>query len=257
MTPQKNPENNILKAFFFFILLEGIIMTTYDLHVHTSLSIGENSVEEMAEFAKKLGFAGIGITQYYPGKTEELPKIDDIDIISVGIIKTDDPNELAELAKKIRSKVEIVMVHGGNYDINRAACENPMIDILAHPELGRKDSGLDHICVKAASDNNVAIEINFREILESYKKNKVYVMSAMNKNIKLCKKYGAKMVSASSAMNKWGMRSGREIAAVANVLGLDLGEAIDTTSTIPEEMIKTNREKLTGNKSEGVSIVKE
>lgn len=229
-------------------------MAFYDLHVHTTLSIGESSVDEVVEFAKKLGFAGIGIAQYYPGKLEQLPKLDGIDLVSVGVIKVDNPNELSEMAKKLRNKVEIVMVHGGNYDINRAACENSLIDILAHPELGRKDSGLDHVCIKAAAENNVAIEINFREILESYKKNKIYVMSAVNKNIKLCKKYGVKMITTSSAITKWGMRSGRELAAVANVLGMDLGDAIKTTTTMPEEIIKINREKLAGKKIEGVSI---
>lgn len=230
-------------------------MPFYDLHVHTYLSIGENTIEEMAEFAKRLGFSGIGIAQYYPGKIEKLPKIEDIDLVSVGVIKSDNPNEMNSMAKKIRNRVEILMVHGGNYDINRAACENSSIDVLAHPELGRKDSGLDHICVKTAAENDVAIEINFREILESYKKNKIYVMSAINKNIKLCKKYGAKMITTSSAISKWGMRSGRELAAAANILGLELGEAIETTSTIPEEIIKINRDKLAGKKFEGVSVI--
>jgi len=230
-------------------------MPFYDLHIHTNMSIGENTVDEAVEFAKKLDLSGLGIAQYYPGKIEELPKADGIDLVSVGVIKCDSPGELSELARKLRNKVEIIMVHGGNYDINRAACENPLIDMLAHPELGRKDSGLDHICVKAAADNNVAIEVNFREILESYKKNKIYVMSSINKNIKLCKKYGAKLVTTSSAISKWGMRSGRELAAVANILGLELGEAIETTSTIPENIVKINREKLTEKKFEGVSAV--
>jgi ribonuclease P/MRP protein subunit RPP1 len=229
-------------------------MPFYDLHVHTNLSIGESSVDEVVEFARKLGLSCIGIAQYYPGKLEQLPKFDDIDLVSVGVIKANNPNELNEAAKKLRNKVEIIMVHGGNYDINRAACENSLIDILAHPELGRKDSGLDHVCIKAAAENNVAIEINFREVLESYKKNKIYVMSAINKNIKLCKKYGAKMITTSSAITKWGMRSGRELSAVANVLGMDLGEAIETSSTIPEEIVRTNREKLAGKKIEGASI---
>ena len=36
-------------------------MAFYDLHVHSTMSIGENSVEEMAEMGKRLGFSGIGI----------------------------------------------------------------------------------------------------------------------------------------------------------------------------------------------------
>ncbi|MFH0832901.1 MAG: RNase P subunit p30 family protein [Candidatus Aenigmatarchaeota archaeon] len=229
-------------------------MPFYDMHVHTSLSIGENTVEEVAEFAKRLNLAGIGIARYYD-RTEELTKIDGIDIVSCIILKPNSVEELERTAKKSRNKAEILMVHGGDYDINRAACENPLIDILCHPELGRKDSGLDHICTKAAKENNVAIEINFREILESYKKRRVHILSAMQRNVKLAKGYGAKLVTTSAAVSKWGMRTGRELASIAHLLGLELGDAITTTSTIPEEMIKANREKLAGKRFEGVSVV--
>ncbi len=230
-------------------------MPFYDLHVHSSLSIGEDTPEEIAEFAKRLGFAGIGIVTYYEGKAVELPKIEGIDIISSVIIKPSSVDELNALANKVRNHAEILMVHGGDYDINRAACENPMIDVLCHPELGRKDSGIDHICAKAAAENNVAIEINFREILESHKRHRVHVLSAMRKNAMLCRKYGAKAVSVSSAVTKWGMRSGRELAAVAYLLGMELGSAIATASDMPQEIVRINREKLAGNRWEGVSVV--
>ncbi len=230
-------------------------MPFYDLHVHTSLSIGENTVAETVEMAKKLDLAGLGIVRYYSsGKLEEIPK-SDIDLIVALIIKPTSAEELNEIVKKIRKRAEILMVHGGDYDINRAACENSMIDILCHPELGRKDSGLDHICIKAASENNVAIEINFREILESYNKHRTYNLSAMEKNIKLCKKYDANVVITSGAVSKWGMRSGRELASIAHLLGMELGDAIAAVSTVPEELIKTNREKLADKRSEGVSVV--
>lgn len=229
-------------------------MTYYDLHVHTSLSIGENSVEDVANMAKKLGLAGIGVVRYYPVSSERLPKIEGIDIVSSVMLKATEPSELNKLAEKARSKTEVLMVHGGDYNINRAACENPLIDVLCHPELGRKDSGLDHICARAAHDNNVAIEINFREVLESYKRNRIYVLSAMKKNIDLCKKYETKIVSSSSAVTIWGMRSGRELAALTHLLGLDLGKSIETASTIPEQIIRENREKLAGKRIEGVRI---
>jgi ribonuclease P/MRP protein subunit RPP1 len=230
-------------------------MGFYDLHTHSTLSIGENSVEEIVEFAKKLGLSGIGIVRYYPGVFDELPKFDGIDVVSCLIIKPSNAQELGELARKARKKAEILMVHGGDYDINRAACENELIDVLCHPELGRKDSGLDHICAKAAADNDVAIELNFREILESYKKNKIYMLSSMNRNIKLCKKYNTRMVVSSGAVTKWGMRSGRELASVANVLGLDLGEAIEAASTTPQIIVNDNRKKLSDKKWDGVEIV--
>lgn len=226
----------------------------YDLHVHTSMSIGENTVDEMAEMGKRLGLTAIGVVRYYVAGMPPLPEVDGIQLIPAIMLKTT-KDELNSLAEKARNKTELLMVHGGDYDVNRAACENPLIDVLCHPELGRKDSGLDHICVRAAHDNNVAIEINFREVLESYKRNRVYTLSSMKKNIELCRKYETPIITSSSAVTKWGMRSGRELAALSHVLGLELGRAIDTTSTIPERIIHQNREKLAGKRTEGVREV--
>lgn len=227
----------------------------YDMHCHTLQSIGENTAEEMAAFAKKLGISGLGIASYYSGKIEELPRLEGVDAVSCIIIKADSAGDIDKIARKLRSKADILMVHGGDYEINRVACESSLIDVLCHPELGRKDSGLDHICMKAASDNNVAIELNFREILESYKRKRIYILSVMRKNVKLAQKYGTRIVTASGAVSKWGLRSPRDLAAFAYLLGIDLGEAIATVSTIPEEMIRVNREKLAGNAWEGVSVV--
>lgn len=233
-------------------------MPFYDMHVHTTLSIGENNVEEIADFAKNLGLNGIGVVRYYSGiKIEHLPAVDGMDIINVIMLKPASAEELNKLADRVRTRAEILMVHGGNYDVNRAACENPLIDILCHPELGRTDSGLDHVVAKSAAENNVAIEINFREILESYKRQRVHILSSMRKNVKLCMKYEAKLITASGAISKWNLRSGRDLAALSYLLGLDLGTAIDTVSAIPEEMLKANREKLEGKRWEGVTIVED
>ncbi len=229
----------------------------YDLHCHTLQSIGENTAEEMAEFAKRFGINGLGIATYYNGNLSELPKIEGIDLISCAIIKADNASDVDAIARKIRNKVDVLMVHGGDYDVNRAACESPLIDVLCHPELGRKDSGFDHICARAAAENKVSVEINFREILESYKRKRIYVFSAIRKNVKLAKKYGARVVTTSGAVSKWGLRSPRDLTSFAYLLGLDLGEAITTTSTVPEEIVRLNREKLSGRAWEGVSVVDE
>ena len=230
-------------------------MPFYDLHMHTTASIGENTLEEMASFASKLGIAGIGIVQYYSGTVEDVQKMEGIDAVNCIMLKPSSAQELNDVAGRVRNKCEILMVHGGDYEINRAACENSVIDVLCHPELGRRDSGLDHVCMKAAADNEVAIEVNFREVLESYKIKRTYVLSAMKKNIKLARKYGANTVTTSGAVTKWGMRSGRELAAITHLLGLELGQAIDSASAVPESMVRKNREKLAGKRWQGVNIV--
>ncbi len=233
---------------------DKVNMKFYDLHVHTNLSIGENTIDEMVDFAKRLGLSGIGIVRYHPAQ-EEVVKRDDFDLVDVIMLKASKPDELSVMIKKARKHAEIIIVHGGDFDVNRAACEDPMVDILCHPELNRRDSGLDHICVKAAAENDVAIEVNFREIAESFKLHRVRVLAAIRKNIDLCKRFNAPVVTSSSAVNRWGLRSGRELASVAHVLGLDLTKAIDTTSIVPENIVLRNREKLQNKRWEGARIV--
>lgn len=230
----------------------------YDLYVHTSSSIGESTLEDMISWAKNLGLNGLGIV-FFPEQLQSRPQLPkaDIDLASVCVIKANSLEELDQLVARSRQKAEVIAVYGGNYDINRAACLNPAVDILLHPELGRHDSGLDHICARAAQENNVAIELNFHSLLESYRRHRVSALAAMRKNIMLCKKYGAPIIVASGALTKWDLRSGRELASVANLLGMELGKAIDSVSITPEQIVLTNREKLEGKRWEGVRIVEE
>jgi ribonuclease P/MRP protein subunit RPP1 len=123
--------------------------------------------------------------------------------------------------------------------------------------MGRPDSGLDHICARAAHDNNVAIEVSFHEVLDAYKRNRVHILAALRKNVMLARKYEAPVITSSGALSKWGLRSGRELAALANILGMELGKAVESVSSVPESIVRANREKLAGTRWEGVAIVGE
>ncbi len=223
----------------------------YDLHVHTAASIGENKLEEMADMAKRIGLDGIAVVSYFPD-VAEFEKIEGIDIVNAVMLKPANVQEFEKLISKARPKAELLYVHGGNYDVNRAACESSAVDMLCHPELGRKDSGIDHIVMKAAADNKVAIEVNFREILESHGRNRTNILSSMRTNVMLASKYEAKIVATSGAVNIWGMRAGRELAAFLNLMGMDLGESLDAMSNVSKQMIAENRERLAGKRREGV-----
>ncbi|MEM7813323.1 MAG: RNase P subunit p30 family protein [Candidatus Aenigmatarchaeota archaeon] len=230
----------------------------YDLYVHTSGSIGESTLDDVTAWAKRLGIGGLGIV-FFPEQLQSLPALPrgEVDLASVCVIKANTPSEMEQLVARSRSKAEVIAVYGGNYDINRAACSNSAVDVLLHPELGRHDSGLDHICARAAHENNVAIELNFHSLLEAHRRHRISVLAAMRKNIMLCRKYDAPIITASGALSKWDMRSGRELASLAYLLGLELGKAIDSVSLMPEQIVRINREKLVGKRWEGVRIVEE
>ncbi len=237
----------------------------YDLHIHTNQSSGANSVEEMAQAAEKFGWNGIAICDHFQDMQKfkqqqnairEAMKSSNIEIFSGTEIQPKNQNEIGRLVSKIREQVQIIAVHGGDYNINRAACQNPKVDILAHPELGRTDNGLDEFCLAQARDNNVAIQVNFREILEGYRKPRVFILSHIWENIRLAREMRAPVVACSAAQSVWDIRDPRALASIANVLGMELGDAINTVSEIPEKIVETNRAKLSGKEPvKGVEIV--
>ncbi len=238
-------------------------MKFYDLHLQSNLSYGENSIEEMVRFAEKLGYSGIVICDSYQGKEKmsELKKAikeveTEIDVYPGVNIQAKDVNELKEIINKVREKVLVVIVSGGKYEINRAACEDPRVDILAHPELGRIDSGLDQVCLEAATRNNVAIQINFREILYSFRRPRSYVLNHITKNIRLANHFRTPVIICSGARAIWDMRAPRELVSIANVLGLDLGKAFLGVTSVPQQILENNKKVLRGEKiTEGVEIV--
>jgi ribonuclease P/MRP protein subunit RPP1 len=238
-------------------------MKFYDLFIQSNLSGGENTVEQLVEFAKKLGYSGIAICDNYQGleKINELKnKISeiqsDIEVYPGVNIIAKDVNEMKEIVSKVRENVHVVIVSGGDYSINRAACDDSRIDILMHPELGRPDSGLDEPSLEAAVHNNVAIGISFREILYNFRKPRAYILNHISRNLMLCEHFRTPTVICSCAQSTWGMRNPREFVSLLNVLGLDIGKAFASVTSIPQAIVEENKKTLEGEKiTEGVEVV--
>jgi ribonuclease P/MRP protein subunit RPP1 len=237
-------------------------MKFYDLFVQSDLSGGESSLQQLVDFAKKLGYSGIAVCDNYQGveKLEELKKRiselkTDIEVYSgVNIIPTS-VIEMKEIISKVRERVNLVVVSGSDYSVNRAACDDSRIDILMHPELGRPDSGLDEPSLEAATQNNVAIGISFREILFNFRKPRAYILNHIAKNLMLCDHFRTPFVVCSCAQSVWGMRNPREFVSLINVLGLDIGKAFASTTSTPQSIVEGNKKTLEGDKiTEGVEV---
>jgi len=238
-------------------------MKFYDLHIQSNLSGGESTVEQIIDFAKRLGYEGIAICDNYQGLEklkelkDEINKLEtDIEVYPGVKIQAENVEELKDMISKVREKVMIVIVSGGNYSINRAACEDPKVDIVSHPEAGRIDSGLDQPCLQLATRNNVAIEMNFREMLHSYRRPRSYILNHISKNIKLCNHFRTPMIICSGAQSIWEMRNPRDLISIANSLEMEIGKAFLSMSSVPLEIIRENKKTLEGKKiTEGVEIV--
>ena len=238
-------------------------MKFYDLLVQSNLSGGENTIEQLIDFAKKLGYSGIAICDSYQGleKVNELKnKINeikaDLEIYTGVNIIAKNVNEMNEIVSKVREKVDLVVVSGGDYSINRAACDDSRIDILMHPELERSDSGLDEPSLEAATLNNVAIGLSLREILYNFRKPRSYILNHISRNLMLCDHYRTPFVFCSCAQSTWGMRSPRDMISIVNVLGLDIVKAFASVTSTPQAIVEENKKTLNGTKiTEGVEEV--
>ncbi len=216
-------------------------MSFYEYHAHPEVDL-----EGMVKTLEGLGWKGVCLV------CKSLEAIDqlkaslaktraNLDVCFGYKIETTQPEHVPKIARMARKKAEIIMVHGGSLEVNRKACETSEIDVLAHPELGRNDSGLDHVMARLAKENGVAIEFNLRSLLLSYKKTRSDVFSHMLDNAKLVRKYKAPFVLTSGAVEPYDLRSPSEMLSLAKLLGLDLKRA---KLSLSAKMLAENRKRL-------------
>lgn len=237
-------------------------MKFYDLHV----TVGVNTAEELAKMAERVGWYGIALSQKFESVEKfkefksalaEVQKNSKLEIFPAVEIQSWDADELKRIIEKVRELAMVVIVLGGSYKINRAACEDSRVDILAHPAFGRIDAGLDEACLEKAFQNNVAIELNFREILNNFRRQRSQVLQNCRTNIHLCSELKNKIILCSGASNVWEMRDARQLIAVAENLGMELSKAFDSVTNIPQAIVEKNKSVFAGLRiGEGVEIVK-
>lgn len=206
-------------------------MNFYDFHVHSEFSEGESTIEEIAKRAKLLGYKGICFTTYLDNKSK-VKKTKEIVYkfskqIGIDIFIGFEARNTSELDKliKLRREYDVLLVKGSDLLLNRKAVETKEVDILTHPEYKRRDSGFNHVMAKLAAENNVAIEINFREILNSSKNTRANIMHKIKNNVELCKKYKAPIIICSGSVTHWQLRDPKILMSMGCLLGLELREA--------------------------------
>ena len=224
-------------------------MRYFDLHLHSAFSGGQSSIEQLASTARKLGYSGICFSEYFQnegrmkGLKEEIAKVSKKVGIEIYLgFEARNEKELYNLSKK-RRMFDILLVQGGDLELNRLACETPEVDILTHPENNRIDSGLNHVLLKLAKRNNVAIEVNFREILLASRRTRSLVLKNIAQNLTLAKKIHAPIILSSGAVSHFELRDPLTLISMANQLGLEFVEAKDCISKVPEKILKQNDER--------------
>ncbi|HLC86860.1 MAG TPA: RNase P subunit p30 family protein [Candidatus Nanoarchaeia archaeon] len=134
-------------------------------------------------------------------------------------------NSYEKAKKQISKNKEKKIIFTSNDDeLNRKILEKLLINILLINQAERKDfqkqrnSGLNHVLAKLAKKNNVAIGINFDEIIKSEGNEKAKILARIRQNINLCNKNKLKMFFiVKETKNK---RNAYDIKSLELVLGM-------------------------------------
>jgi ribonuclease P/MRP protein subunit RPP1 len=207
----------------------------FDFHVHNI---------QLADEAKRLGYNGIAIIQ----SSKNYNKQDNIDqsnpdfnIFSGVEIYAKNPEDLRKKVQKFREHSDVVIVNGGDLKINRAACEDPRVDILAHPYKNRRDSGINHILAKKASENNVAVELSINQVIKTRLSFRAKILSQFRQILKLQRKFKFPLIITSNAYSIYDLRTPEDITAFAGCLEMAPDEIMSSLSKNPMNIIKRSK----------------
>lgn len=156
-------------------------------------------------------------------------------------IKTKNINEIRKLVRKFRNKTNCITVIGGDLKVNRAVCENIQLDVLSRPYLNRRDSGLNHVLAKEAFENNVAIELSFKDILDSYLSYRSKIIANFKDIYLLYRKFDFPLTLSLNAKDIFDIRSVRDFSAFFIATGLTKKEVVKSIEKTPEYILNHNR----------------
>jgi len=161
--------------------------------------------------------------------------------IHVGVeIEAKNQVDLKKKVQKFRKKADVIMVHGGDLQINRAAAEDPRVDILSHPYRTRLDSGINHVLAVKAAENRVAMELNLKYFLFTRPNQRYRVLNQFRQIMKLHRQYHVPVIITSDARSPYDLRHPLDVVALAACFGMTKEEAGDALSKTPQEIMERN-----------------
>lgn len=144
-----------------------------------------------------------------------------VDIVSGVELGPGSPAEIGGSVTAWRNRTTLVIVSGGTPARNRTALEDPRVDVLAQP-FGESGSGdVNHVQLKAAADNDVAIECNLAPVLRSSGGPRVQALKRLRKLRELVTHYEAPLVVSARAESHLQVRGPRELTAVGEQIGFE------------------------------------
>jgi ribonuclease P/MRP protein subunit RPP1 len=208
-----------------------------DLGVHP-FPEGADTPNRLSLVARRLGFSDIIATVHSPYWSESpaLSSSKGVEIVA---------STVRDLRKKIaffRDVSMIVSVHGGDERINRAACRDDRVDVLMHPERGKRN-GLNQITAKLAKKNGVALGLCLDYFWKTEELERSRLLSFQRKNVVLCRKFGVRVVLTSNAYSHFDLRVPRQLKSLARLVQLSDEDSEIALSDTPLYIVRRRQER--------------
>jgi ribonuclease P/MRP protein subunit RPP1 len=190
---------------------------------------GESTVARLALTAGEFGFDGLVIRNHGDEPTSFDPQsIGDrygIDVVPAVEVRAPDPSQASGYVGSHRESQTIVLVHGGDRQLNRFAVEQAAVDVLAHPMAGNGD--FNHVLARTARENGVRVEFNLRHVLRAEGGRRVQALADLRKLWELVDQYDTPFVVSADPRSHLHLRAPHELQAVGDVVGIP-GEAVES-----------------------------
>lgn len=136
--------------------------------------------------------------------------------------------EITERVPRTKKKGIVYLYHANGND--RPAFETGKVDIVYGLEyVERKDrvnqrqSGLNHILAKIAAKKNISLGFFLMPLLELSPSKRAQILGRLRQNLRLCHKYGVRVVIGTFAANAYELRNPLDIEAFQReILGYPL-----------------------------------
>ncbi len=196
--------------------------------------------EEHAQYFSQFGIRGVSViseNDFDFKKFRELKeKYSNLDLVSTVEITAERKGEVKKAIDKFRNQVDLIVVNAKDTRAMRAASENSEIDFIVH-------AFVDQTAARDCAANNVALEFDIADFLGVYGMKRATLISKLQFNLDLARKYKIPIILASGAQNVYGLRNAMQIIAFAETLGFKHEEAKTAALRNPFQLVKRNRER--------------
>ncbi|MDP7282662.1 MAG: RNase P subunit p30 family protein [Candidatus Undinarchaeales archaeon] len=198
----------------------------YDIHNKTLLK------EDLD--ASRFSIKSLGVVFSNRFNPEEFAKIKSktkANVFAAVELKPKSAGELKEQVKRNRKNVDVILVDATDVQIARAAAQMSDVDVISH-------AFVDQPTARDAAKNNVALEINLKDILQVYGMKRAILISKINFNLKLARKYKTPLVITTGAESIYDMRSPKQIMIFMEAIGFKHDEAKKAIFTTPKKIVE-------------------